>query len=215
MKTQLRLEAFYTFNERFAKIRSKRIKKAVKGITGSQSSGLLDDSVQDGSKIGKKIRENPSKQEIPTNKIGSTAARNESNDTGKTTMKQSRGRRVHKRALSDVESVEPPVQAGRKQDNLTGSRKNGRGRGRKKGLAIGRRRGRREVQENPGSEISGTSSSDCNGGSEDEVPAQKLEGSNEVRRVRFSLSCNRKSIVYMYVVVLVEIEQRPEPLGLV
>jgi hypothetical protein len=29
---QLRLEAFYTFNERFAKIRNQRIKKAIKGI---------------------------------------------------------------------------------------------------------------------------------------------------------------------------------------
>ncbi|CAO2816559.1 unnamed protein product [Amaranthus hypochondriacus] len=36
-ETQLRLEAFYSFNERFAKIRSKRIQKAVKGITGKQS----------------------------------------------------------------------------------------------------------------------------------------------------------------------------------
>lgn len=34
MQTQLRMEAFYSFNERFAKIRSKRIKKAIKGITG-------------------------------------------------------------------------------------------------------------------------------------------------------------------------------------
>nr|GEV09196.1 DNA repair protein UVH3 isoform X1 [Tanacetum cinerariifolium] len=37
-ETQLRLEAFYTFNERFAKIRSKRISKAVKGIAGSKKS---------------------------------------------------------------------------------------------------------------------------------------------------------------------------------
>ncbi|KAL0450637.1 UNVERIFIED_CONTAM: DNA repair protein UVH3 [Sesamum latifolium] len=43
-ETQLRLEAFYTFNERFAKIRSKRIKKAVKGITGAKSSDLMDDT---------------------------------------------------------------------------------------------------------------------------------------------------------------------------
>ncbi|KAF8718001.1 hypothetical protein HU200_025467 [Digitaria exilis] len=33
-ETQLRMEAFYSFNERFAKIRSKRIQKAIKGITG-------------------------------------------------------------------------------------------------------------------------------------------------------------------------------------
>ncbi|KAL8159752.1 hypothetical protein V2J09_001289 [Rumex salicifolius] len=36
-ETQLRLEAFYSFNERFAKIRSKRVKQAVKGITGNES----------------------------------------------------------------------------------------------------------------------------------------------------------------------------------
>lgn len=43
MQTQLRLDAFYTFNERFAKIRSQRIKKAVKGITGNLSSKLTHD----------------------------------------------------------------------------------------------------------------------------------------------------------------------------
>ena len=212
MKTQLRLEAFYTFNERFAKIRSKRIKKAVKGITRSQTSELLDDAVQEGSESGKRSKESPSKlankQEIPKNEIGSTAARNESNATGKTTPKQSRGRRVHKRVPSDVESAEPPVQAGCKQGNYTGSRKNGRGKGRKKGPAVGRVRGRARIQENPGSEISATSSSDCDGGNEEEVPAQKLEGSNEVRRVSFSLSCN--SIYWVYIVVLIEIELRNE-----
>ncbi|KAI7741376.1 hypothetical protein M8C21_000836, partial [Ambrosia artemisiifolia] len=41
-ETQLRLEAFYSFNERFAKIRSKRISKAVKGMAGSKSSELMD-----------------------------------------------------------------------------------------------------------------------------------------------------------------------------
>ncbi|XP_020592445.1 DNA repair protein UVH3 isoform X2 [Phalaenopsis equestris] len=41
-ETQLRMEAFYSFNERFAKIRSQRIKKAVKGITGINSSELTD-----------------------------------------------------------------------------------------------------------------------------------------------------------------------------
>lgn len=185
-ETQLRLEAFYTFNERFAKIRSKRIKKAVKGITGSQTSELLDDAVQEGSKRGKRSRESPSKldnkQEIPINEIGSTAARNGSNATAKTTPKQSRRRRIRKPVPSDGESAEPPAQAGQKQCNDTGSRKNGRGKGRKKGRGVRRGRGRGRIQENPGSEISGTSSSDCNSGNEEEVPAQKLDGSNEVRR---------------------------------
>ncbi|KAL6520301.1 hypothetical protein OROMI_032481 [Orobanche minor] len=43
-ETQLRLEAFYTFNERFAKIRSKRIKKAVKEITKHKPSELMDET---------------------------------------------------------------------------------------------------------------------------------------------------------------------------
>ncbi|XP_020554665.1 DNA repair protein UVH3 isoform X2 [Sesamum indicum] len=61
-ETQLRLEAFYTFNERFAKIRSKRIKKAVKGITGEKSSDLMDDTTpQSGS--GKKRKVRPSENE--------------------------------------------------------------------------------------------------------------------------------------------------------
>eukprot|EP00252_Welwitschia_mirabilis_P021245 TRINITY_DN5382_c0_g1_i1.p1 TRINITY_DN5382_c0_g1~~TRINITY_DN5382_c0_g1_i1.p1 ORF type:complete len:1520 (-),score=430.47 TRINITY_DN5382_c0_g1_i1:9-4568(-) len=41
-ETQLRLESFYTFSERFAKIRSRRIQKAVTGITGRRSSELMD-----------------------------------------------------------------------------------------------------------------------------------------------------------------------------
>lgn len=41
-ETQLRLEAFYTFNQRFAKIRSNRIQKAVTRITGHRSSELMD-----------------------------------------------------------------------------------------------------------------------------------------------------------------------------
>ncbi|XAR51839.1 Exodeoxyribonuclease I [Bertholletia excelsa] len=55
-ETQLRLEAFYTFNERFAKIRSKRIKKAVRGITGNASSELIDEFGQEASKGRKKRR---------------------------------------------------------------------------------------------------------------------------------------------------------------
>lgn len=46
-ETQLRMEAFYSFNERFAKIRSKRIQKAIKGITGktfSETDELNQDS---------------------------------------------------------------------------------------------------------------------------------------------------------------------------
>jgi DNA excision repair protein ERCC-5 len=47
-ETQLRIEAFYSFNERFAKIRSKRINKAVKGIGGGLSSDVADHTLQEG-----------------------------------------------------------------------------------------------------------------------------------------------------------------------
>lgn len=42
------MEAFYSFSERFAKIRSKRINKAVKGIGGGLSSEVADQTLQEG-----------------------------------------------------------------------------------------------------------------------------------------------------------------------
>ncbi|KAH7300955.1 hypothetical protein KP509_23G005600 [Ceratopteris richardii] len=48
-ETQLRLEAFYSFNERFAKIRSKRIQKAVTRKTGQLPSELVDFPVPENS----------------------------------------------------------------------------------------------------------------------------------------------------------------------
>lgn len=49
------MEAFYSFNERFAKIRSKRIKKAIKGITG-KSFLDADESEQDNPSTSKTIK---------------------------------------------------------------------------------------------------------------------------------------------------------------
>eukprot|EP01018_Ginkgo_biloba_P014778 Gb_23486 [translate_table: standard] len=57
-ETQLRLEAFYSFNERFAKIRSRRIQKAVTGITGQRSSEVMDLSPHLMSTPQKKSRKN-------------------------------------------------------------------------------------------------------------------------------------------------------------
>ncbi|KAM0842168.1 hypothetical protein ACQ4PT_058559 [Festuca glaucescens] len=56
-ETQLRMEAFYSFNERFAKIRSKRVQKAIKGITGktfSETDELNEDSPSTSSASKKK-----------------------------------------------------------------------------------------------------------------------------------------------------------------
>ncbi|CAH2045105.1 unnamed protein product [Thlaspi arvense] len=54
-ETQLRMEAFYSFSERFAKIRSKRIKKAVKGIGGGLSSEVNDHPSQEGPRNKKRL----------------------------------------------------------------------------------------------------------------------------------------------------------------
>ncbi|KAM0845234.1 hypothetical protein ACQ4PT_056508 [Festuca glaucescens] len=62
-ETQLRMEAFYSFNERFAKIRSKRVQKAIKGITGktfSETDELNEDSPSTSS-ASKKKEAGPSK----------------------------------------------------------------------------------------------------------------------------------------------------------
>lgn len=71
MQTQLRMEAFYTFNERFAKIRSKRIEKAVKGITGSKSSASIDEMPQQ-SGSGRKRKAKPSEDEANQSKVDTT-----------------------------------------------------------------------------------------------------------------------------------------------
>lgn len=63
-ETQLRLEAFYTFNERFAKIRSKRISRAVKGIAGNKTSELMDYDASSGKKV--KHEEDVAKEKLTT-----------------------------------------------------------------------------------------------------------------------------------------------------
>ncbi|KAJ3688064.1 hypothetical protein LUZ61_017228 [Rhynchospora tenuis] len=85
-ETQLRLEAFYTFNERFAKIRSQRIKKAIKGITGSAFPDI-DDPVQEKnldkgeSSHGRKTRKKGSNSgQKGTRKRKSTAVQQEKSD---------------------------------------------------------------------------------------------------------------------------------------
>ncbi|XP_010425585.1 PREDICTED: DNA repair protein UVH3-like isoform X2 [Camelina sativa] len=62
-ETQLRIEAFYSFNERFAKIRSKRINKAVKGIGGGLSSEVASHTLQEGPRKRNKKRLAPQETE--------------------------------------------------------------------------------------------------------------------------------------------------------
>ncbi|KAJ0854621.1 putative exodeoxyribonuclease I [Helianthus annuus] len=139
-ETQLRLEAFYTFNERFAKIRSKRISKAVKGMAGSKSSELMDYNEQlspsNGNKKKKGKREDKNDGELQQHTEKSELSTHEGN--GKKTKKGTsvkgtgksvgRGRRKKKNNLelsetsSDDENQLQQVQA----EHTHGARKSKR-----------------------------------------------------------------------------------------
>ncbi|XVF60355.1 hypothetical protein PTKIN_Ptkin08bG0038400 [Pterospermum kingtungense] len=166
-ETQLRMEAFYTFNERFAKIRSKRIKKAVKGITGNQSSELTVDAVEQVTKSRKKRRVSPvqsgdNKSREPSNKNEDIGSRSMEKSVPKPPRKrQNRG----KHATSETSTAEPPLQAARRQKAIKQSTGNERSRG------AGRRR---RNKANPNFEESETSSSA--GGSSSDNECQKVDG---------------------------------------
>ncbi|KAK2994095.1 hypothetical protein RJ640_024359, partial [Escallonia rubra] len=185
--TQLRLEAFYTFNERFAKIRSKRIKKAVKGIAGNKSSELMDDSVQDVSESKKKRKVNPNKAEKDKSeevlsKMQVGDAGDEINAAEKLAAKHLRKRKTKGELTGNVE---PLIQGVGRRNISKGLSVGGRGRGRERGRGRDRGRavGRGRWTENFALGYAEASSDDENhGDSEPEVLVQKKEGSFEVRR---------------------------------
>lgn len=183
VKTQLRLEAFYTFNERFAKIRSKRIKKAVKGIAGTQSSELVDDAAQKVSRSRKK--RTTSTDEAGNNKseklsegTDKSVLKKQSDSKGKSTAKQSRKRRTTE---EPAPSKRPkPAEAGRSTNRKLHANGNDRGRGRR---ILGS--GKEKV--NPNFEVSETSSGngdDDNDGMD--LHTDTIEGLGEMRRVSFT-----------------------------
>jgi len=180
----LRLEAFYTFNERFAKIRSKRIKQAVKGITGQRSSELAStDDLKD-------VPENPKRREVSsTGNRSKNKELMESSDCidGETInsvkkLKSQQKRRYPKEVLtSDGGSTVLLSKAEERRLNSAGS---SRVRGRRKAKAA--QRGRRK--DDPDSEVDETSihiSSSSATGSEhkDELQAKKVHLGDIVRRV--------------------------------
>lgn len=76
MQTQLRMEAFYSFNEKFAKIRSKRIQKAIKGITGktfTEMDELNEDSPSTGDAPKNKDAGHSSRAKKPRGKRNTSA----------------------------------------------------------------------------------------------------------------------------------------------
>ncbi|CAI0455887.1 unnamed protein product [Linum tenue] len=181
-ETQLRLEAFYTFNERFAKIRSKRIKKAVKGITGKSSSTVLDDVPEEAPELTKKRRATPAESELKSAE-GSILS-SDHNLSGKSTTKRSKkASTTAKDISSEKEESGQELLSGNRQQTAEGSNKGGRGRGsggrKGKGIGSGRGRGRRSR----GLEPSGQSSGDTESSSEEhEDQIQNSKRPNEVRR---------------------------------
>ena len=170
VKTQLRLEAFYTFNERFAKIRSKRIKKAVKGITGNQASELMDDPLQEVSKSRKKRR------------VKESDVQNQSKYLEKSTPKQSRKRRNGGESVPSIEeNLETTMEEEGRRNQNRGLRGKGRGRGRGRGRGVGQGRGKRS------SGLESCESSEDDSSDEQEVLVDKIEGPEEVRRVSYNL----------------------------
>ncbi|PSR87598.1 DNA repair protein [Actinidia chinensis var. chinensis] len=194
-ETQLRLEAFYSFNERFAKIRSKRIKKAVKGITGKKSFELMDDSVQDASKSRKKRRVSPSdsredKLVDSSSGVKDCVTKDESNSVQRSTAKQTRTMERAEPVPSEARNPEPLVQrAGRRNTNQNLSPR-GRDRRSERGRAVGRgRRKKKPCHANAKNSSDEGSSSNY----EQEMQVEKLEGTHGVRkstRIRKSVKYN-------------------------
>uniref|UniRef100_A0A803MVL3 XPG-I domain-containing protein n=1 Tax=Chenopodium quinoa TaxID=63459 RepID=A0A803MVL3_CHEQI len=174
-ETQLRLEAFYTFNERFAKIRSKRIKQAVKGITGKQSTGLekADD-----------LQENPAKMKKAEARA-SVNTRKKSLSKRKDYVVGSRNKSAKKYRSLQQENKEDGLSAtgvcteAEKQSMRDAGSSRVRGRGKRTAVGKGRRK------ENFDSECDETSIDDHNSNSDEhehEVLSEIIESPDNVRR---------------------------------
>ncbi|CAI0455650.1 unnamed protein product [Linum tenue] len=185
-ETQLRLEAFYTFNERFAKIRSKRIKKAVKGITGKPSSTVLDDVPEEAPELTKKRRATPAESELKS--VEGSILSSDHNLSGNSTTKRSKKvRSTGKDISSEKEESGQELLSGNRQQTTKGSNKGGRGRGsvgrKGKGIGSGRGRGRGRGRRSRGLEPSKQSSGDTESSSDEhEDQIQNSETPTEVRR---------------------------------
>lgn len=205
------MEAFYSFNERFAKIRSKRIKKAVKGITGKNPADLTDDSAEGLLKSRKNergISVEPGDNKLDDSKgtEGSLECRKKSN------TKQSRKRKndgdnfakapSRKKKITDgpsapagtseVENLHTCMQTEEECDAKTliwNKSGRSRGRGRGSGRGVGVKRGReKESLSFQSCETSSSSSDTDDHGASLHVDLSKIP--QDVRRVSFILFLN-------------------------
>ncbi|KAL8471410.1 hypothetical protein ACS0TY_028897 [Phlomoides rotata] len=169
-ETQLRLEAFYTFNERFAKIRSKRIEKAVKGITGSKSSALVDGMPQQ-SGSGRKRKAKPCEDEAKVDTMEKPAVKQQS-----------------KRGRTKVKNSKTNLEQSGDDSNVRGRRRGGRGRG---------GRGKRKATSYADDEISiddGSSSENDEQAQHISEDAHQIRRSGRVRKsVNYAVSDDEKN----------------------
>lgn len=188
-ETQLRLEAFYTFNERFAKIRSQRIKKAVKGITGKSSAELMGDIAQ-ASSSGKKRGGKSSALEKHKPEHYSEV---KDNSTRKASRKPKRQKIESLQSENGVGDMLTPEEGRRINKNdlaANSSGRRGRVRERSRGRGRGRGRGKEVELNNDSTEVS--SSDDYSDKGEMEKHIQVSEATSELRR---STRC-RKHVKY-------------------
>ncbi|XP_019460777.1 PREDICTED: DNA repair protein UVH3 isoform X1 [Lupinus angustifolius] len=208
-ETQLRLEAFYSFNERFAKIRSKRIKKAVKGITGKQPADLTDNSLDDLNKSGKNERRSSVEpgdyksddskgtgEGLESRKKSNTKKSNKRKNNGDTfgkarsrTKKISDGRSAP--GTSEVENLHACMQTEEEQCDVKELIRNRSGRGRGRGRSLGVKRGRGNECRGFQSRETSSSSSDT----VDHVPSVHPDVSKFPQEVRRSTR-SRKPVKY-------------------
>ncbi|KAE9449160.1 hypothetical protein C3L33_18941, partial [Rhododendron williamsianum] len=162
-ETQLRLEAFYTFNERFAKIRSKRINKAVKGITGKTS---VEESRDD--KSGKSVTGTED-----------CVTRDESNSTHKSAVKLSKKRKNKESEPSEARNIDPVMRSEGRKNTRQKLTARGRGRGSERRQANGR--GRR-IKSSGLEDGENSSDGDCISENEKENQDEKLGRPRELRK---------------------------------
>ncbi|CAK8532647.1 unnamed protein product [Lathyrus sativus] len=186
--TQLRLEAFYSFNEKFAKIRSKRINKALKGITGKPpSEGTEEEEGVAGRKKSKRKesmerkndRDIVAKQHTKKKKI---------NDVSTSTP-----------GASEVEKLQPCMQTEEEQHDGKELARNKSGSGRGRGKGVGIKRSREKKGRYQSEAETSSSSSDI----ENHEPGVHIDGPTVTEAVRRSKR-SRKPVNYSFEDIEVE-----------
>ncbi|GAU13075.1 hypothetical protein TSUD_173750, partial [Trifolium subterraneum] len=212
-ETQLRLEAFYSFSERFAKIRSKRVQKAVKGITGKPPSDLIDDSAETmskGMKSGRGSSVDPEDDKLETSKgteespagrkkskaKESTKRKNDGDTVAKQHTKKKKINDVSSSApaASEVENLQPCMQTEEGQHDGKGLARNKSGRGRGRGKGVGVKRGREKRTRFQSSETETSSGSSDIENHETSVQVDVSTAPEVVRRSKRS----RKPVNYSF-----------------